>query len=600
MLILTIYHINKKRELRKVKRTKMKKQLFSLGILLFYLAGPCVFFGITVRADPGWILVSNPSGGIWYSGDKMSISWSSLNAGNSVDIILFLGASQSITIASNFPNYGSTVNYDWLIPMGIPSESSCRIKIVSTNNQSIYAFSSYFTLKNRFISVYSPTTGDTWYGDESKSISWTSENIPGSVQLSFYNGDTNVMIISSNFPCSQGAYLWNVPSTINPGSSYRIRIEAIGYSGISSYSSYFSIKKRTIVVTTPTTDTVWFPGESYQITWVSDHAGDSVDISLYEKNTHDYDFRYLRSIMAEIDNDGRQTWTVPSSLSPSSSYRIYIASTSYVSVYNYSEVFRVEERYITISSPRSSDTWYIGEIYNITWTSKNVGEMVTIDLYQNGAQQAVLVLNITNGGVFTWRVPLDSTPDASSQIKIRSSTITTVYGISDPFSLSKKFVEVISPAETELWYKGERHVITWDAKGFSSKVKIELFVDAVITMTIAGNVDNSGRFEWTVPLDITSGSTYKIKITSVSDESIYGYSHGLLDIESTFLQQWSGAIILFSIVSVGFVIAYIVIIRKWRRRIALEEASGESGVVEGVPQQLTDEEYENIWERNRE
>ena len=142
MLILTIYHINKKRELRKVKRTKMKKQLFSLGILLFYLAGPCVFFGITVRADPGWILVSNPSGGIWYSGDIMSISWSSLNAGNSVDIILFLGASQSITIASNFPNYGSTVNYDWLIPIGILSESSCRIKIVSTNNQSIYAFSS--------------------------------------------------------------------------------------------------------------------------------------------------------------------------------------------------------------------------------------------------------------------------------------------------------------------------------------------------------------------------------------------------------------------------------------------------------------------------
>jgi hypothetical protein len=600
MLILTIYHINKKRELRKVKRTKMKKQLFSLGILLFCLGGFSLFFSIAVQADPGWIQVSNPTGGTWYSGDIMSISWISSNAGNSVDIILFLGSSQSITIASNFPNYGSTVNYDWLIPMGIPSGSSCRIKVVSTSNQSIYAFSSYFTLKNRFISLYSPTTGDTWYGDEAHSISWTSENIPGSVQLSLYAGDTRIMIISSNVPCSQGTYPWNVPSTINSGSSYRIRTEAIGYGSISSYSSYFSIKKRTITVTAPTTDTVWYPGESYQIAWVSDHAGASVDISLYEKNTHAYDFRYLRSIMTGTDNDGRQTWTVPSSLSPSSSYRIYIVSTSYASVSNYSEVFRVEERYISVSSPKNNDTWYIGEVYNITWTSKNAGEMVTIDLYQNGVQQVVLASNITNDGVFPWMVPLETTPDASSQIKIRSSTITTVYGISDPFSLLKKFVEVISPAETELWYKGERHVITWDAKGFSSKVKIELFVDAAIAMTIADNVDNSGRYEWAVPLDVSSGSMYTIKITSVSDESIYGYSSGLLIIESTFLQQWSGAIILFSVVSVGFVVAYIVIIRKWRRRIALEEASRESGVVEGVPEQLTDEEYENIWERNRE
>jgi hypothetical protein len=407
------------------------------------------------------------------------------------------------------------------------------------------------------------------------------------------------MDIAQNIPCSQGNYLWEIPTTIASGTSYRIHIEAQGYSGISDFSGSFSIKKRSIMITAPSKDSLWYLGGIYQITWVSEASGDTVDIQLYEKKPYEMNFYFSQSIIMGTDNDGRQTWTVPSSLAPDSSYRIYIVSPSYTNVFNYSQTFHLVEQYIRVSSPGEGIDWYIGETYTITWTSQNAGDLVNIVLYQNGVQKAILVENLTNNGLFNWSVPVGITPSDSSQIKVQCSTLSSVYGISEQFSVSRKSIEITTPGGTDLWYKGDQHLITWGTKGFSSNVRIELVSESARAMTIASNVANSGRYEWTVPLEVSSGSLYQIKIISISDESIYGYSQGHFAIESTFVQQWTGTIVLFTAVAAGFTVAYIMIIRKWRRRIASEEGNQESEVMQNIPEQLSDEEYENIWEKNR-
>jgi len=579
-----------------VKKTRLKKQLFSLGIVLLCCEASSILLCAPVQADQAWIHISSPSGGTWYIGDTLSISWTSLNAGAYVDILFYTGGMQRYVVASDVSNSGF---YNWLIPADLPTGASCQIKIESTSNQSIYGYSNYFTLNDRFVKLHTPTAGDVWFGGETHSISWSSLNIVGYVQLSLYQGDTFVMYIAQSIPYSPGMYTWHVSTGISTGTSYRVRIDALGYSGIFSYSSSFSIKKRTIQVTSPTKDSTWYLGGIYQITWVSDNAGSSVDISLYEKKEYELSFHNVQSIIAGADNDGVQTWTIPSDLNPNSLYRIYIVSDAYGDVSNYSASFHVEARYIAVSSPDGNDIWYIGETYNITWTSENAGDLVNIELYQNGVQRTVLVENASNNGVFLWSIPLDTTPGGSSQIKIRSSTMTSLYGISGLFSVSKKSVAITSPQDTNLWYKGEHHVIVWETKGFSSNVRIDLCDDTAVAVTIAANVENTGRYDWTVPLDLSSGSQYTIKITSVMDESIYGFSSGHLVIESTFLQQWSGTIVLFGVVSAGFIVAFVVIIRKWRRRIAAEKAGEGSEAGQIVPEKLSEDEYEKIWERNR-
>lgn len=265
-------------------RTTLKQQLFSLGVLLICLEGYLVCFSATVHADPGWIQVLNPSGGTWYTAETMTISWSSQNAGTAVDIQLFVGGSQSITIASHVPNPGSNSSYSWLIPSGVPTSSSARIKIVSSSNSTIYDFSSFFSLNNRYIVVSGLGPGIVWYGGEKHTILWSSQNVIGSVRISLYDSSTQVLDIAQNIPCSQESYFWDVPTTIPSGTAYRIYIEAQVYSGVSDFSGYFSIKKRSIMVTAPTKDSTWYLGGIYQITWDYVDSGATVDIKLYKKN----------------------------------------------------------------------------------------------------------------------------------------------------------------------------------------------------------------------------------------------------------------------------------------------------------------------------
>ena len=590
----------KKRGLRTVKKTTLKKRLYTLVVLLLCLNSYLAFFGLPVRADVGWIRIQSPSGGTFYTADTLHISWTSSNAGSAVDIQLFVGGAPSMTIASNVANSGNN-SYNWVIPSGAPISTQCRIKIVSVSNVTIFDYSVYFSLDSRYVSITSPGQGSEWYGDEAHTITWTSKNVGGSVQLSLYRGDVKVKAIAQSVLCSQGSYFWEIPTTIESGTTYRVRIEAIAYPGISSFGTYFSIKRRLIQVTSPTQGSVWYLGGIYQITWSSENAGSMVDVSLYEKKPYSMSFQFSSLIIAGTDNDGRLTWTVPSILASDSFYRIHIISTMYSNVFNDSETFQLEQRYIQVSSPKDSDIWYLGGNYTITWSSKNAGNLVNIELYQNGAQKVVLAENITNSGQFAWSIPLGATPDASSQIKIRSSNLSSVYGISGMFSLAKKSVVVMSPSEAEVLYKGDRSVVTWETKGFSSNVKLELYSESatMVIWTIAGDVPNSGRYEWTVPLDVASGSQYKIKITSIADESIFGYSPGNFVIESTFLQQWSETILLFIVVSIVFAVALFFIIRKWRRRISLEQEDQSVELLPNVPEQLTDEEYENIWEKNR-
>ncbi len=580
-------------------RTRLKKQLVCFGVLLTCLGGYLVNTRTTVSADPGWIQILTPSGGTWYSAETMTITWTSQNAGTLVDIQLYNGGFLSMTIASHVQNIESNGSYNWLIPTGVPTSSICRIKVVSSSNSSLSDFSSYFSLNNRDVALRGIGPGVVGYGGEKHRMFWSSHNILGSVRLSLYDGMTKIIDIAQNIPNSQGNYLWEVPTTISTKNTYRIHIEAQTYPNVSDFSDYFTIKKRSITITGPTKDSRWYLGGIYQITWDSVDSGETVDIKLYEKKPYEMQFYFSQTIILETDNDGRQTWTVPSSLPPDSSYRVYIVSTSYTNIFNYSQTFQLTERYIQITSPRSDTDWYIGEIYSITWTSQNAGNLVNIVLYQNSVQKTILAENVTNNGLYNWSIPLSMTAADTSQLKIQSSTLPSVYGISESFSVSVKSIDISSPSQTDVWYKGDQHLITWDTKGFSSNVRIDLVSQSTSVLMITSNAANSGRYEWNIPSELSPGSMYQIKITSVSDENIYGFSNGYFTIESTLAQQWTGTIILFAVVAIGFAVAFLLIIRKWRKKIASEEEDQESGIILNVPEQLTDEEYENIWEKNR-
>jgi hypothetical protein len=63
-----------------------------------------------------------------------------------------------------------------------------------------------------------------------------------------------------------------------------------------------------------------------------------------------------------------------------------------------------------------------------------------------------------------------------------------------------------------------------------SYVKIELYKGEVFCKTVVSSTENDGNHPWSIPRELFTGSDYKIKITSISDSSIYDYSDGYFSI----------------------------------------------------------------------
>ena len=78
-------------------------------------------------------------------------------------------------------------------------------------------------------------------------------------------------------------------------------------------------------------------------------------------------------------------------------------------------------------------------------------------------------------------------------------------------------ITVTSPNGGESWIRGTTHTITWTSSGSpGANVKIELLKGGSVVKTISSSTANDGSYSWVIPTTQTTGSDYKIKITSTS------------------------------------------------------------------------------------
>lgn len=73
------------------------------------------------------------------------------------------------------------------------------------------------------ITVTVPNGGESWALGSSHDVTWT-DNIPDNVSISLLKGFTKVLTISPNTP-SDGLFSWTIPTTLTPGSDYKVQIQ---------------------------------------------------------------------------------------------------------------------------------------------------------------------------------------------------------------------------------------------------------------------------------------------------------------------------------------------------------------------------------------
>jgi len=576
----------------------MNKQLLAVSVVVI-LTGISFLSVISenVVAAPGWITVYSPSSGAtYYEGNTIYINWNSADIGNYVRIELYKTGYLFTTISSNTSNDGS---YSWTIPNGYSSSSYYTTRVTSISYPSDYDDSDHFYINDKSITVTSPNTGQTLYQGDTHTIRWASENTGYYFKIDLYKSGSYVKTITSSKYSygDYGSYSWMVPSDLPISSSYKIKITDTSDGSVYGYSGEFSIDKRSIKITSPAGSETWFKGETYTITWTSKNAGNQVSIKY--KKEHAY---YYSTIDLYESNDGIYEWTIPTNLDLNYNYQIKITSNSYSNVDDISKSFSIDERYIDISSPSWDDKWLPNETHVIEWTSKNAGNQVDIWLLKNDAHYATIATNINNSGSYSWKFQNIFDADSDYKIQIMSKEYNSVYDQSEEFTIGGQTIAITSPANGDTWYKGEAYTITWTSKNAGDYVNIKLYKNGDYYYTIASNVENNGEHKWNkISSDISSDSSYRIRIDSTSYNNIYGLSEGSFTIEETFLQKISGPILIIAIIGSIILVAAVIFFKLKKKWLKSKEDASDTTNLEASQavrnnKVINQNEYEHIWE----
>ena len=578
------------------EKSRANKQLHTVGMMIL-LCGVLVFPMISENVSAaGSITVYDPySGQMLYHGQTCTIHWSSYDVGDTVKIELYKGGSYYSTISSSTANGNYNNYYSWTVPSNIGVGSSYQIKI-SNETGAIYDYTNYFSIDSRSITVTSPSSEDIWYQGETYTISWNADDVGNYVKIELYkSGSYHSTITLNTYTYSYGSYLWIISSAMSPG-SYRIKITSTAYSSVYDYSDYFSIDERTITITSPSDGDVWYRGEGSTITWTSDVSGYKI-IELYKDNS------FYFTITSKAYNDGEYYWAIPSSILIGSSYQIKITSNYYNKIYDFSDTFSIDERFITVNSPSNTDVWYMGDESTITWDSKNAGNYVSIELYSKNYLHSTIRSNTSNDGSYLWTIPSGLSTEPYYKIKITGLPDSAVTDNSDLFHIDERTLSIVSPSGGEIWYTGETFTILWNSENIGELVDIEFYEDGAYHSTIASNTSNDGYYSGTVPSSLNLTSDYSIKIVSTAYDDVFEYSSGYVSIEKPLIQSWLGNLIIILCLMIVLIVILVLFKTGKIRMPKLSKPDDASTAQESldakhdvVEETLSQEEYDQLWE----
>ena len=281
-----------------------------------------------------------------------------------------------------------------------------------------------------WIEVTFPSASSTLDEGSTYEITWSSYDVGSYVYIYLYEGGYYYSTISSS-AYNDGSYSWTVPSGLSSSYSYQIKIVDYYDTSVYDLSSYFyvDVTDPYIEVSFVSSGSTIDEGSTYEIKWSSYDVGSYVYIYLYESGS------YYSTISSYEYNDGSYYWTVPSGLSSSYSYQIKIVDYYDGNVYDLSSYFYVDvaEASIEVTFLPYGDYAYEYSSYEITWSSNDVGDYVSIYLYEGGSYHSTIETYVYNDGSYYWTVPSGLSSYDYYQIKIADYYDSNVYDLSNYF-----------------------------------------------------------------------------------------------------------------------------------------------------------------------
>jgi hypothetical protein len=463
-------------------------------------------FSIVLPPSPT-LKVTAPNGGEQLMvGSRFTITWYAANSREDVQIEYSINGGETWTdITSAIENNGK---YDWTVP-DTPSDN-CLVRISITGGQPSDVSDGVFSIvpsSPSDITVTSPNGGENWTTGSSQEIKWTSTGGIDSVFIEYSkdNGTTWKTIVQTT--PNNGSYQWTVPDTVSDECLVRVIANDADLDPKPSDVSdrVFSIvppESPVIRVIAPNGGEQLVVGSRFNITWYGTNTREDVKIE-YSINAGET----WPVITEATENDGNYDWIIPDT--PSDNCLVRISETDGQPVDVSDAVFSIVPPLsddITVTAPNGGESWTVGSLQEIKWTSTGDINNVLIEYStDNGQTWKMIVQTTPNNGSFDWTIPETVSDECLVRVTANDDDLDP-----KPSDMSDEVFSIVpdlagefrvtSPNGGEEWEVGSTQSITWTSSGDVSSVMIEYSPDNGNTWsTIAASIENSGTYDWLVP-----------------------------------------------------------------------------------------------------
>ncbi|MCU0432220.1 MAG: T9SS type A sorting domain-containing protein [Bacteroidia bacterium] len=491
----------------------------------------------TIQAPTPTITVTSPNTAVtWFVGQSYSINWTNQFV-NDPFVSIEYSADNGIT----WINLVSSINtntggWNWTIPNTPTTTALVRVRS-TINPTTIFDVSNVnFTIATPVpsITVNSPNGGEIWSSCTSYNISWSSQFVTGNFRIDYStdNGATWTTITTT----SASSFNWQVPNNIPTSTQCLIRVVSVNNPAVLDASNaVFTINQiQFIAVTSPNGGEVWQVGNpvSQSITWA--FSGTTTLFSLEYSTDNGATWNSIITTNF-FSSPATYVWAIPNTPSTQCLVRVRDANNTCRSDQS-NAVFTIQPPTptITVTSPNTAVTWFIGQSYSINWTSQFVNDpFVSIDYsIDNGATWISLLSSInTSTGGWNWTIP--NTPSTTALVRVRSTanptTITDVSNVNFTIAPPVPGITLTSPNGGEIWNSCVAYSISWSSQFVTGNFRLEYSADNGANWTTITTVTAS-PFSWTVPNNIPTSSQCLVRVVSVNNPMVLDASNNVFTI----------------------------------------------------------------------
>ena len=488
---------------------------------------------------------ANPRGGeTWTVADKQTLRWTTSGRVETVWLDYLSGDSGWNPIAGPVENSGS---FEWTIPDQI--SRSVRVRLRDEANDQASTVSESFAVAGK-LELQRPVGGEIFEVGSTASIQWKTtgsipkvliEGILGSVSSpNAFIGDPAVgsrlrgndnsngvlepsFFIIADAVSNEGRFDWLVPDKISD--SVRLRITDSRDPSITTVSPKpFSIVGK-LNLLSPKGGEEWVVATERQIAWSTQGTIPSVQLE-YSRDNFYHD---VNVIAADVANTGAALWTIPDSISDFVKVRISDMRDSRVT--GISESFKVKGA-LKFFRPEGGEVWRVQEKQVLRWEAAGTIPRIRLEYSRDDFYRDTNIIenSLENQSTAEWQIP----DVISNTLKLRVSDANdpTVQVVSGRFEIQGA-LRLKAPAGGESFSVLSRQKIVWDTIGTVPKVRLEYSRDDFNRdiHLIAGEIENQGVYDWTLPDDIGPG--IKVRVANLNNFSVSDVSRGSFEIRGT-------------------------------------------------------------------